>query len=247
VSGTPDLLLAAFHWLEYLGLLGGIGSFVIRRLGRLGPRISWANPPMHIAFAAALAGGLVLLLFIPTWLVGVRVAAEVLALVLCLRGNMLVAVPAVFAAAILPLASHAALLPLPVGAEFADAVHVLSAGMWAGGILALASLRPPGGWGSTEARDLVERFGRVALIAFGITALTGVLRATEELTTLHDLWLTPYGVVLSLKTAGVLAMLVLSAIAWRRRRPVAGVEAGVAVVVVGATALLAAFPLTGIG
>jgi len=202
---------------------------------------------MHIAFAAAPAGGLLLLLFTPTWVVGVRVAAEVLALVLCLRGNMLVAVPAVFAAAILPLSSHAALLPLPVGAEFADAVHVLSAGMWAGGILALASLRPPGGWGSAEARDLVERFGRVALIAFGITALTGVLRATEELTTLSDLWLTPYGVVLSLKTAGVLVMLVLSAIAWRRRRPFAGVEAGVAVVVVGATALLAAFPLTGIG
>jgi hypothetical protein len=30
---------------------------------------------------------------------------------------------------------------------------------------------------------------------------------------------------------------------WRRGRPVAGVEAGVAVLVVGATALLAAFPL----
>ena len=246
MSGTPDLLLAAFHWLEYLGLLGGIGSFVIRRLGRIGPRISWANPPMHLAFAAALTGGFCLLLFIPTWVGGVRVAAEALALVLCLRGRMLVAVPAVFAAAILPLASHAALLPLPAGAELADALHVLSAGMWAGGILALASLRPPGGWGSAEARDLVERFGRVALIAFGITALTGVLRATEQLTAMTDLWSTPYGVVLSLKSLGVLVMLVLSAVAWRRGTPLAGVEAGFAVAVVGATALLAAFPFTGI-
>ncbi len=247
MSGTPDLLLAAFHWLEYLGLLGGIGSFVVRRVGRISPRIGWANPPMHMAFAAALGGGFCLLLFIPSWIAGVRVAAEALALVLCLRGKMLVAVPAVFAAAILPLTSHAALLPLPVGAEFADALHVLSAGMWAGGILALASLRPPGGWGSAEARDLVERFGRVALIAFGITALTGVLRATEQLTALTDLWSTPYGVVLSLKSAGVLVMLVLSAIAWRRGRPLAGIEVGVAVVAVGATALLAAFPFTGIG
>jgi len=201
---------------------------------------------MHIAFATALAGGFLLLLFVPTWVIGIRVAAEALALVLCLRGKMLVAVPAVFAAAILPLTSHAAILPLPVGAEFADSLHVLSAGMWAGGIMALASLRPSGGWGSAEARDLVERFGRVALIAFGITALTGVLRATEQLADLNDLWSTPYGVVLSLKSAGVLVMLLLSAIAWRRGTPLAGAEAGVAVLVVGATALLAAFPLTGI-
>ena len=92
----------------------------------------------------------------------------------------------------------------------------------------------------------MERFGRVALIAFGITALTGVLRTTEQLTAMTDLWSTPYGVVLSLKSLGVLVMLVLSAIAWRRGTPLAGVEAGFAVVVVGATALLAAFPFTGI-
>jgi putative copper export protein len=246
VSLTPDLLLAALHWLEYLGLLGGIGSFVVRRVGRIKPPVRWANPPMQIAFAAALAGGFLLLLFSPSWVTAVRVSAEAAALVLCLRGKMLVAVPAVFAAAILPLTSHAAILPLPAGAEFADAVHVVSAGMWAGGIMALASLRPPGGWGSAEARDLVERFGRVALIAFGITALTGVLRATEELAGLNDLWSTPYGLVLSLKSAGILVMLVLSTIAWRRGTPLVGFEAGMAVVVIGATALLAAFPLTGI-
>src|SRR5256885_15658557 len=56
-SPQPDLVLAAFHWLEYLGLLGGVGSFVVRRLGRIPPRIAWARPPMQVAFAAALAGG----------------------------------------------------------------------------------------------------------------------------------------------------------------------------------------------
>src|SRR5690348_17740826 len=57
-------------------------------------------------------------------------------------------------------------------------VHVLAAGMWAGGILALAILRPPGGWAAPEARDLIERFGRVAVVAFVVAAMTGLLRAT---------------------------------------------------------------------
>jgi putative copper export protein len=243
VSGTPNLVLAAFHWLEYLGLLGGIGSMVVRRMGRQRPRIDWANPPMHLAFVAALGGGLGLLAFEPNWWVVPRVVAEGAALTLCLRGKPLVAPFAVLAGALLPLTGHAAGLEQTAGAEFADALHVLSAGMWAGGILALASLRPPGGWSSAEAGGLLERFGRVALIAFGITALTGVLRASEQVPALADLWTTAYGVVLILKSAGVLVMLALSSLAWRRGLPVAGVEAGVAVLVVGATALLAAFPL----
>src|SRR2546426_12746270 len=86
-SPQPDLVLAAFHWLEYLGLLGGGGSFVVWRLGRMPPRIEWANPPMHIAFAAALAGGLGFLAFGHSWWGGPRVAAEGAGLGLCLRGN----------------------------------------------------------------------------------------------------------------------------------------------------------------
>src|SRR5438874_819794 len=127
VSGPPDLVLAAFHWLEYLGLLGGIGSFVIRRLARIPPRIAWADPPMHIAFAAALGGGLGLLAFDHGSWVLPRVAAEGAALVLCLRGKPYVAPFAVLAAALLPLAGHAAgVAQQAVGAQFADALHVLS-------------------------------------------------------------------------------------------------------------------------
>ena len=201
------------------------------------PQIAWVNPPMHIAFAAALAGGLGLLVAAPGWAVGVRVAAEGAALLLCVRGVPFVAPPAVFAAAAVSVTGHAS----GPGAMYAAALHTLSAAMWAGGILALASLRPPDGWRSEEARALLERFGRVALIAFGITALTGLLRATEQLHDLSDLWTTAYGVVLSLKVAGVFGMLSLSLV-WRRGRPVAGLEGGFAVLVVGATALLAAFP-----
>src|SRR5260370_10444585 len=85
------VVLFAFHALEYLGLLGGLGSFVVRRLGRMPPRIGWADPPMHIAFATALAGGLGLLALPPGWLVLPRLAAQALAPVFCLHCRPLVA------------------------------------------------------------------------------------------------------------------------------------------------------------
>lgn len=245
MSDPPDLIAAVLHWIEDVGLLGAIGSLVIRRLGRNQPRIDWARPRMEFALGAAFVGGLGLVFLDHqlSWQEVIRVVPEGLALVICLRGQPYVAPFAIFAAAVLPLTGHAARVEPAAGAEFADALHVLSAGMWAGGILALASLNPPGGWRGPEARALLGRFSPVALIAFGVTALTGVLRATEQLTSLSDLWTTPYGLVLTLKVGGVGVMIVLSALAWRRRRPVMRVEAAVMVLVVGATALLASFPL----
>jgi putative copper export protein len=103
-------------------------------------------------------------------------------------------------------------------------------------------MQPPGGWRGAEARVLLDRFSRVGLIAFGVTALTGVLRATEQLVALSDLWTTPYGIVLALKAGGVGVMIVLSALVWRRPSPLMRAEAGVMLLVVGATAVLAGFP-----
>jgi putative copper resistance protein D len=249
VSGRPDLVLAALHWVEYVGLLGGIGSLVVRRLARNRPPIRWVDPPMHVFLGVAFLGGLAVITVegleagaVPGLERLARVAAEGIALALCVRGIPLVAPAAVFAAVLLPLASHAAAVQPGAGAEFADAIHVLAAAMWAGGILALASLHPPDGWRGQEARALLDRFGGVALIAFAVTALTGVLRASDQLSDLSGLWTTSYGEVLALKSLGVGIMLVLSAVAWRRGVPMARAEAALAVLVVGATSVLAAFP-----
>lgn len=257
-----EVALGVLRWLEYIGLIGVIGVFVVRRLAARTPRIEWARPPMQLALCAALIGGLgvvgtealvaggsvpgaiAYLVGSPAgWVRVARVAAEAGSLTLCMQGRPAVAPFALFAAAALAFASHAAAVQPAGGPIFADALHVLSAGVWAGGIMALATLRPPGGWSGEEGRALLWRFGRVALVAFAITAMTGVLDATSALSFPSDLWTTPYGLVLSAKSAGVLVMLVLSALAWRRGVGLVRFEAGVAILVLAATAVLAASPV----
>lgn len=260
--GPAELAIGAFRWLEYMGLLGFIGLLVVRRLAANPPRLAWAHLPMQRVLALALVGGVGVIvgrsLAAGTGdaaagylfgspdgrlLVG-RVAAEGLALGFCLTGVRFVVPPGLVAAVLLAFGGHAARVEPQAAGIAVDSLHILSAGMWAGGIVALATLKPPGGWRDGEGRTLLDRFARVAPLAFAITALTGVLRATEELTAVSDLWATSYGVVLSLKSLCVVAMLALSWLAWRRGLPVARVEAGIALAVIAATALLAAYPLT---
>ncbi len=237
---TPaEVVSAVFRAIEYAGLLGFVGVVVMRRLGAQPPQLGWARPGMERALALALLGGAATVALSPSWLGAVRVAVEVAALVFCLRWGP-GAVPAGFGAVLLAtLAGHFQLSgPSVVIAE----LHVLSAGMWAGGILVLAILRPPDGWRSAQGQDLLNRFGRVAIIAFAFTALTGVIRASEELTGFSDLWQTTYGVVLVAKSVGVVVMLVLAAITWRRGVPSARTDAIFALGVMAATGLLAAIP-----
>ena len=246
--------IVAFRWVEYLGLLGFIGVLVIRRLAANQPSLQWARLPMHRALALALVGGLGTVVTQAVFTGGGgdaqsfvrmgRVVAEGLALGFCLAGVRFVVPPGLLAAVLLAFAGHGARVQPPAIGIVVDALHIVSAGMWGGGIIAMAFLRPPGGWGAPEGRALLSRFSRVAPLAFAMTALTGLLRATQELSGVSDLWTTSYGVVLSLKGAGVVAMLVLSWLAWRRGLPVARWEALVAAVVIGASALLAAYPAT---
>jgi copper transport protein len=262
VPPPADLATGALRWVEYLGLLGIVGIMVIRRLSAHSPRIEWARPRMELALGAAFVGGLgviaaealvnggslsgalAYLVGGPAgWVRVARVAAEGAALAACLRGRPIVAPLALFAAAAVAFAGHAAAVQPAGGAILADALHILSAGVWAGGIMVLASLRPPGGWNGEEGRALLWRFGRVALVAFAITAMTGVIAATSDLREPSDLWTTSYGVVLTAKSLGVLIMLILSAWTWRTGFGPVRVEAAVAVLVIAATALLAAFPV----
>jgi copper transport protein len=171
-----------------------------------------------------------------------RVAAEALAILLALRGRSPV-VPVGVALIALAAAGHAAAVSPRWWGITVDAVHLVAAGLWAGGILGLATLRPPGGWRHGEGRALLDRFTPVALAAFVATIGFGALRGAQELAAFDDLFDTSYGRVVLLKIMGVLLMVPLSTLLWLRISRSARGEAAVAVLVIAAAALLAAYPL----
>ncbi len=244
-----DVATAGLRWLEYAGLLGFIGVVVVRRLAAMPPRLDWARPSMRPALAAAFAGGVAVLIGeslssgrVSSAII-LRVALEGIALGLCVYGRRWVVPPAILAVLALPFAGHGAVPHPDGGAIFTDALHILSTGAWGGGILVLATLRPPDGWGGEPGRALLARFGPVAFLAFTTTALTGALRAAEVLGSVSNLWSTPYGLVLSAKTAGVLVMVAMSAFGWSRGWRFTRLEGVAVLFVLAATALLAAFPV----
>lgn len=264
LPGTGDLALAALRALEYACLLLTIGLLLVLQLARLKPRLGWVRGWLPVALAATASAGVAVILgeallaagglstdgveaYLGSgpagWTRLSRVASEVVAALVSLRWPRLAMVPVAAALVGLAASGHAAGVQ-PAGTGVAvTTLHLASAGLRAGGILALAVQRPPGGWRAREGRRLLSRFTPVALAAFTVTAATGLLEGTEELSGLRDLVASAYGQVLSLKALAVLLMVPLSLLAWRRLRPVPRLEAALALVVVAASALLAAFPL----
>lgn len=257
--GRSDLVVAVFRAVEFASLLLAIGMLLLRRLGRRA-ELEWVRPRLRLTLTVALLSGLAVVVgealiaarsaspgpvisYLTTGPSGaartIRLVAEALAVLAAVIGRGIL-LPLLIAFLGLSAAGHGAAVSwgIPV-----DAFHLLAAGLWAGGVLALATLRPPGGWKGPSGRALLERFTPVAIPAFLLTVATGTLRGFQELSALRDLVATSYGQVLGLKVLGVLAMVPLSILAWRRVLGSARLEAGVAVLVVGLAALLAAYPL----
>ena len=265
-----DLFIAGIRALEYLALFIAMGMIVLLELSRHAPPVEWVQTrlwtrlwvPLGVALAAGTvvvagdaanaAGSLsvpALFAYLGNGLPGfartMHLAAEAVALLFAIAffGPRYVLPPVVLALVALAASGHAAASQPWLFSISVDGVHLLAAGVWAGGILGLATLRPPGGWRGEEGLKLLRRFSWVALPAFGLTVVMGVLRATEELSNLRDLVNSTYGQVLDVKVLAIAAMLPLSLVAWRRRRPRPRAEGSIAVVVIAATALLSSFPL----
>ena len=172
-----------------------------------------------------------------------RVAAEALALLAASRGWRTLPLWTVAALAGLAASGHAVDVHPAWWGVLLNAVHLVAAGAWAGAILALAGLRPPGGWRGEPAGQLLRRFAPVALTAFLTTVLTGALQALAELGSWAALAATGYGRVLLAKIGVVGLMVPLSLVGWRGGRPRPRIEAGLAAAAAAAAALLAAFPV----
>lgn len=123
-----------------------------------------------------------------------------------------------------------------------NAVHLAAAGMWAGGIMALALLGITGHWQAVR-RDLLPRFARVAPWAFAVSVLLGAVQAWQLLGGPGQVLSTDYGLTLVAKAVTVAAIAPLSLLAWRRIRVSLRAEAALAVVAIAAAAALAAYPV----
>jgi copper transport protein len=266
VSAAPGspILLGTLRTVQYVALLMSVGILFVARLARRDPEVAWVRVRRSLAWVllAALLAGIVVVLaeasaasdsslphglaqYLTSGVPGtariVLLVAEALALLSSLTP---VAVWPFLLMALIGLAASghgASAHPVWWGVTV-DAGHLITAGLWAGGIMALATLRPPGGFGDEEGRRLLDRFTPVAITAFLGTVNLGALQAIHDVGTMHALFSTTYGQVLTVKIAAVAAMVPLSLLAWRRRLAPRA-EAVLAVFVIGAAALLAAYPL----
>lgn len=262
---ATDWLLGALRWIEYLGRMVAIGALLINRLAQRPPALPWAMRSAVLPIAVALGAGTTVVIveaansvqaliltaataYLTAGTAGAarlaRLALEAMALAAALRRPGLAPVPVAAAAVALAASSHAAALPAWPGPIALDAAHLLAAGAWAGGILIMATLRPPEGWLSQTGRALLDRFSPLALAAFLVTLLTGALQAALEVGLPERLLSTAYGNTLLVKAFLVAAALPLSVLAWRRVRARPRAEAGLVVLVVGASSLLASYPVT---
>ena len=151
----------------------------------------------------------------------------------------------------LPLAGHAD-TQSPKGLLVpTDLVHVLAAGVWLGGLVALLAVH----WPRPDARTSAEgvaataSFSRVALPAMLVLVAAGILQGWIYLGSLTEIFSGTYGIALLSKLALVA---VIVALATRSRRAVAGLarrraaglrrvmlaEVALAVLVIAATAVL---------
>jgi putative copper export protein len=180
----------------------------------------------------------------------------------------LAAIAAALALGAVAVSGHAASASPRVLTVLTDWAHLLAAAVWLGGIASLVVVWWPALRGKdvvlrrAAMRDVLPRFGSVALPAFVLVLATGTTNALVQLGHPAALWQTGYGRVLAVKMALVAAIAGASYVHALRLRPrllaanphpperderrhwrLVGSEPWLAVGVVVAAAALAAFPL----
>jgi copper transport protein len=263
-GGSPrpsrgDGLIAAARAIEYAVLLLACGLVVLRRLG---PDVPMRVPAVPVATALLIGGATVVLaeaavatsgfsviglqayltIGVTGWARVARIGLELGVLIIALARGRLSPVLVTAVVGAIAVAGHAANVEPAWAGMAVNAAHLAAAGVWAGGIMALAFVRVTGGWASAG-RALLPRFSTVAPWAFGVSVGLGVVQAAQLLGGPGELLSTAYGLTLVVKALAVAAMIPLSFLAWRRLRVMVRGEAVLALIVVAAAAALAAFPV----
>jgi copper transport protein len=262
--GRSDLLIAVPRAIEDGAILLAIGMLALGALARRGGDLGWVRPRLVPVLGIALVSGAVVLgsqasaaahslspgalagyltTGLPGWARLSRLALEAVALAAARRGARGVWALVLGIVFALAASGHAAAIHPAWWGIAVDAVHLAAAGLWAGGIMALAGLRPPGGWGGAEALRLLKAFSGPALAGFFVSVGFGGLLANQSLGSIHQLASSSYGRILLAKIGFVAVMVPLSVVAWRKRRPLLRSERVLAALVISAGALLGAFPV----
>ncbi|MBX6351946.1 MAG: FixH family protein [Thermoflavifilum sp.] len=110
------------------------------------------------------------------------------------------------------LTAHAAATDVPVLAVTLDVLHMLAAGTWVGGLLALVHvvwrlLRGADDEAGNQVWEVLRRFTPVGLAAVGVIGVTGVFAALLQIPTVYALTHTTYGRTLLVKLALFAVML----------------------------------------
>ncbi len=151
-----------------------------------------------------------------SWLVSVLVAAAVTVLCFAVRGRGMVALTAGIAmVGLVPLAQqgHAAGTASHDSAVTALGLHLVGAALWVGGLLLVVLLR--GVLPGDRLPLVVARYSSIALGCFVLVAVSGTASAIIRVGTPANL-LTPYGVLVLVKTAALVGIGVLGAVQRRR-------------------------------
>jgi copper transport protein len=257
VSG--DFELAVLRGVEYALLLLMCGMALLDRLGRDLP----LRQPVVAVTAALLVSGLVVVggesvvassgfsvsgavAYLSNGLTGwarvSRLLLELALLVVAVARRRPSVILLVGICGVVAVAGHGADVEPAWQGMVVNAGHLLAAGVWAGGIMALGLIRWRGRWTAVGAAVL-PRFSRVAPWAFAVSVGFGAIQAFELLGSPQPLINTDYGLVLVAKGVAIAAMVPLSLLAWSRARVHVRSEAALALVVVAAAAALAAFPV----
>lgn len=99
-------------------------------------------------------------------------------------------------------------------------LHLVGASLWVGGLAALSWVAIHG---SKRLEAAVVRYSSLALWAFVIVAVSGVVNASVRLRSLHDLFREPYGQLVLVKTA---ALILLGVFGFYQRKRIIAAGAG---------------------